>query len=386
MRTRPPLLGKPAKAIILTAIILTVGLAVYLQWFMPRGTAKEIEIVTLEKRMPTPQEVRGIYVTSFVAAQYDLREELVDIVERTDLNAMVIDIKDAYGFLAFEPNRSDTFEGIPRSSMQVPEYKEWLDELNEKGIYTIARMTVFQDTALTNTHPEWAIRKTSGGIWRDWQEKGWVDPGSEEAWEYIADTVREAYDLGFDEVNLDYIRFPSDGPISQITYRYHRDGEQRKYQTMAEFFGWLDSNLHYLPIPLSIDIFGLTYLKQNQDDDMNIGQRIADTVDHFDYICPMLYASHYGPGFFGFENPAEHPYEVVKESLEVGHEIMEDGAGGVPTQSRPWLQDFDMGADYGVKEVREQIKATREMGASGWVFWNARNIYTEEAFYNLDEI
>ncbi|NIP32288.1 hypothetical protein GWN26_00040 [Candidatus Saccharibacteria bacterium] len=385
MRTRPPLLGKTAKAIILTAVFFTVGLAVYLQWLMPRGTAKEIELVTLEQRMPTPDEVRGIYVTSFVAAQYDLRNELTEMVERTDLNAMVIDIKDAYGFLAFEPKRTETFEGVPRSSQMVPEYEEWLDELHEKGIYTIARMTVFQDTALATTHPEWAIRKSTGGIWRDWQEKGWIDPGSEEAWEYIADTAREAYDLGFDEVNLDYIRFPSDGPISQIVYSYHRDAEVTKYETMNEFFIWLDSGLHYLPIPLSIDIFGLTYLKQKQEDDMNIGQRITDTVDHFDYICPMLYASHYTDGFFGFENPAEHPYEVVKESLEVGHEIMEE-VGGVPAQSRPWLQDFDMGADYGVKEVRDQIKAAREMGASGWLFWNARNIYTEEAYYNLDQI
>jgi len=385
MRTRPPLLGKTAKAIILTAVFFTVGLAVYLQWLMPRGTAKEIELVTLEQRMPTPDEVRGIYVTSFVAAQYDLRNELTAMVERTDLNAMVIDIKDAYGFLAFEPRRTETFEGVPRSSQMVPEYEEWLDELHEKGIYTIARMTVFQDTALATTHPEWAIRKSTGGIWRDWQEKGWIDPGSEEAWEYIADTAREAYDLGFDEVNLDYIRFPSDGPISQIVYSYHRDGEKTKYETMNEFFIWLDSSLHYLPIPLSIDIFGLTYLKQKQEDDMNIGQRITDTVDHFDYICPMLYASHYTDGFFGFENPAEHPYEVVRESLEVGHEIMEE-VGGVPSQSRPWLQDFDMGADYDVKEVREQIKAAREMGASGWLFWNARNIYTEEAYYNLDQI
>lgn len=384
MRTRPPLLGKTAKTIILTAVLLTVGLAVYLQWLMPRGTAKEIELVTLEERMPTPDEVRGIYVTSFVAAQYDLRNELTAMVERTDLNTMVIDIKDAFGYLAFKPKR-DTFEGVPLSTMQIPEIEEWLAGLNEKGIYTVARMTVFQDTALADTHPEWAIRKASGGIWRDWQSKGWIDPGSEEAWEYIADTAREAYDLGFDEVNLDYIRFPSDGPIDQIVYRYHRDGETTKYETMNEFFIWLDSSLHYLPIPLSIDIFGLTYLKQKQEDDMNIGQRITDTVDHFDYLCPMLYASHYTDGFFGFENPAEHPYEVVKESLEVGHEIMEE-VGGVPSQSRPWLQDFDMGADYGIKEVRDQIKASREMGASGWVFWNARNIYTEEAYYNLDQI
>jgi hypothetical protein len=270
--------------------------------------------------------------------------------------------------------------------MMIEDLEGLLDDLHERGIYTVARMIVFQDTALAEAHPEWAVRKSTGGIWRDWQGKAWIDPGSQEAWEYIADTAREAYDLGFDEVNFDYIRFPSDGPVSQIVYRYHRDGEKRKYETMDDFFSWIDSNLNYLPIPLSIDIFGLTYLKQNQDDDMNIGQRITDTVDHFDFLCPMVYASHYTAGFFGFENPAEHPYDVVKESLLVGHEIMAEEAGGRPGQSRPWLQDFDMGADYGVKEVRDQIRAAREMGASGWLFWNARNVYTEEAFYNLDQL
>jgi len=382
MRCRPGILSLPTKIILLTAITATICFFIYIL-FLPKGTGKEFEDIGLEPHMPTPEEVRGIYVTSFTAADPELRADIVALVERTDLNAMVIDIKDAYGYLAFEPKR-DTFDGIPRSNIQIDGIEEWLEELNDKGIYTIARMTVFQDTALAETHPEYAVRKKSGGIWRDWQGKAWIDPGCEEAWEYIADQAREIYDLGFDEVNFDYIRFPSDGPLSDISYSYHRS-ERRKYETMAEFFAWIDSRLHYLPMPVSIDIFGLTYIKQNQDDDMNIGQRIADTVGHFDYICPMVYASHYSEGFFGFENPAEHPYEVVRESLEAGHEIMAE-YGGVPTQSRPWLQDFDMGADYGVKKVREQIKASREMGASGWVFWNARNAYTEEAFYNLDEI
>jgi len=385
MRSRPPLLGKPAKVIIITAVVLTVSLAIYLQWLMPRGTAKEIELVSLESRMPTPEEVRGIYVTSFVAATPELMNDLVEFADKSDINTVVIDLKDAMGYLAFEPRR-EIFQNVPRSHLVVNNFEEIIDDLHRRGIYCVARVTTFQDTAGAEAHPEWAIRKASGGIWRDWQSKAWFDPGSQEAWGYIADQAREAYDMGFDEVNFDYIRFPSDGPIDKIVYRYHLNDEKRKYETMAEFFEWLDSNLHYLNIPLSIDIFGLTYLKQNQDDDMNIGQRITDTVDHFDYLCPMLYASHYTAGFFGFENPAEHPYEVVKESLEVGHEIMAEEAGGQPKQSRPWLQDFDMGADYGVKEVHDQIRAAREMGASGWVFWNARNLYTEEAFYNLDQI
>jgi len=382
MRCRPGILSLPTKIIILSAICVALCFVIYIM-FLPKGTGRVFEDAGLAPHTPTPEEVRGVYVSSFTAADPELRAEIVAMVERTDLNAMVIDIKDAYGYLAFEPKR-ESFNGIPRSYIQIENIEEWIEELHEKGIYTIARMTVFQDTALAETHPEYAVRKNTGGIWRDWQGKAWIDPGSEEAWEYIADQAREAYDLGFDEVNFDYIRFPSDGPLGQVAYSYHRS-ERRKYETMADFFSWIDARLHYLPIPISIDLFGLTYLKQNQDDDMNIGQRIADTVEHFDYVCPMLYASHYTEGFFGFENPAEHPYEVVRESLEAGHEIMAEYSG-IPKQSRPWLQDFDMGADYDAKKVREQIKAAREMGASGFLFWNARNIYTEEAYYNLDEL
>ncbi|MDD4995344.1 MAG: putative glycoside hydrolase [Patescibacteria group bacterium] len=381
MTKRPPFFSKPSRIILWVAICATVIFSIYIL-VMPKGSTKQIELVSLPKRMPTPEEVRGIYVTSFIAAQPELRQELVNLVDRTDLNTMVIDIKDALGNLAFEPRRP-TFRDIGRSDMQITDFSEWLADLHDRGIYTVARMPVFQDEALAQVHPEWAIRRQSGGVWHDWQGKAWIDPGSQEAWEYIADTAREAYDLGFDEVNFDYIRFPSDGDLSQIVYTYHRNDERRKYVTMEEFYEWLDSELNYLPIPLSVDLFGLTYVKQNQEDDMNIGQRIADAIEHFEYICPMVYASHYPAGFLGYENPAEHPYEIVKDSLTIGAEIIQE-YGGDPHQSRPWIQDFNMGADYTPEMVRGQINAEREVGASGFVAWNARNIYSEEAFKNLE--
>jgi len=377
MRRRPSIVGRNIKILLIILVLATIGFGVFL-YYLPHGKPDNLQTFALEARMPTPEEVRGIYITSFVAAIPDLRKDLIDMVEQTELNTVVIDLKDVQGQLAFQPKR-DSFEKIEFSPMVINDLEAWIDDLHDKGIYTIARITVFQDSAVLDVHPEWAIRSAEGGIWQDWGGMAWVDPGCEEAWEYIADMSREAYDLGFDEINLDYIRFPSDGPTSKMVFYYHQEDEKRKYQTLSEFFSWIDSNLHYLSMPMSVDLFGLTYLKQNQEDDMNIGQRVTDAAEHFDYLMPMVYPSHYPSGFLGFTNPAEYPYEIIKESLVVGNEILES-VGGNRGQTRPWIQDFNMGAEYTAEMVKEQIRAAREQGANGWIAWNARNIYTADAY------
>lgn len=377
MRRRPPILGKYTKVSLLILIVGTIGFGIYL-FFLPSGGPENLEVHALNPRIETPEEVRGIYITSFIAAEPERRKLVIDMVENTTLNTVVIDIKDSEGRFTFRPKRENLAK-IKPSPVTIHDLEAWLQDLHKKGIYTIARMTTFQDSAAVQEHPEWGIRSTDGGVWRDWQGNAWIDPGCEEAWEYISDTAREAYDIGFDEVNFDYIRFPSDGPVSKMVFYYHQDDIYRKFQTMGNFFSWLDSSLNYLPMPISIDLFGLTYFNQNPNDDMNIGQRVIDTIDHFDYVMPMVYASHYVSGFLGFINPAEHPYEVVSESLLVGNEIIED-AGGDHRITRPWIQDFDMGAEYTAEMVKAQIQAAREQGASGWIAWNAKNEYTAEAF------
>lgn len=377
MRRRPPILSRHTKIVLIAIVVFIVGFSAYLL-LLPNGKPKNPNTYSLKPRLATPEEVRGIYVTSFSAANPETRKKLTDLVDQTELNTMVIDLKDVTGKLVFRPKR-ESLKKTALSPVLIEDLNSWIEDLHQRGIYTVARVMVFMDSAAVKAHPEWAIRSTDGGAWRDWTGSYWIDPGCQEAWEYIADIGKEAYDLGFDELNLDYIRFPSDGPLSKMVFNYHRDDEYRKYKTMTDFFSWIDSSLNYLPMPISVDIFGLSYLKQNPEDDMNIGQRVIDCVDHFDYIMPMVYPSHYPDGFLGFSNPAEHPYEVVKESLLVGREIIES-ADGSPRLTRPWIQDFNMGAVYTPEMVRGQIQAAREEGASGWIVWNAKNEYTEEAF------
>ena len=179
-------------------------------------------------------------------------------------------------------------------------------------------------------------------------------------------------------MQFDYIRFPSDGNIKQINYFDFKDG-QRRYEKITEFFKYLKSELAELPIALSIDLFGLTYQRRNdQHYDLNIGQRLVDAAIYFNFISPMVYPSHYPRGFLSFSNPVDHPYEIVNKAMAEGNLILENVTSSIAS-TRPWLQDFDLGADYTAEMVKAQIRAADENQTSGWLLWNASNIYTISA-------
>jgi hypothetical protein len=199
--------------------------------------------------------------------------------------------------------------------------------------------------------------------------------------------AREAFYAGFDEIQFDYIRFPSDGNMSAISYPVY-DGEQEKSEVISDFFRYLDKELRVRTgAKISADLFGLTMW--NHENDLNIGQKLSPALQHFDYVSPMVYPSHYPDGFNGYGNPALYPYEVIYENLVKGQKVYETLVGdgeepGVRTLEelatvRPWLQDFDLGAVYTSQMVKAQMKATVDGGGSGWLLWNARNVYTVSA-------
>jgi len=314
----------------------------------------------------------------------------VDLVGRTELNAMVIDVKDDGGHLAFAPQAED-LRALAVKRPPLGELETFTAPLKREDIYLIARIPVFEDAAFVEAHPQDAIGKVGGGIWHNRRGQVWIDPAAEQAWRYDVAVAREAYVGGFDEVQFDYIRFPSDGNLESIKYPNFPAGKA-KWQQMAEFFSYLDSELRAKShIPISADFFGLTMVDHNTD--LKIGQRLRDGLPHFDFISPMVYPSHYAAGFQGFSNPAAHPYEVVNESMKKGNELVaelkaeeqsrltSDSSARPVTLAtfRPWLQDFNMGATYDAPMVRAQMKAAEENGASGWLLWNASNVYTESA-------
>ena len=316
---------------------------------------------------PSPVEVKAIYLTGNTVGLKVRRQALVDLVNATELNSMVIDLKDSTGRVFFS-------SGVPLASeigadrSVVKDLPEFVQSLKAQGIYSIGRIVVFQDPLLAAQKPGIAIQSTAGGLWRDWKGLAWVDPTERLGWDYNLDLAKAAVKIGFDEINFDYIRFPSDGDIKKIVYA-NLDKYGSKNETMAAFYRYLDEQLQVLPIMTSADLFGMTLWRS---DGLNIGQRYEDAAAHFDFISPMVYPSHYSDGFEGFDNPAEHPYEIIYRSLIRAAQLAEKPRAKL----RPWLQAFDLGATYTGEMIELEKQATADAGGQGWMLWNAANRYT----------
>lgn len=339
------------------------------------------ESINLPKPLETPASVKGIYLTGYTFSQKNRREKLFQLVENTELNAVVIDFKDPAGRLMVKP-ADGRLKNWPISSvaLEYDDYRGILRNLQEKNVYAIARITTFQDSTAAKTYPELALKNTGGGIWQDYKGVTWLDMTNPKTWELAAAQIKEAENIGYDEVQLDYIRFPSDGNLKSIAY-FDFPAGKKKTEVLADFYAYLRRELADLNIPLSIDLFGLTYQRhpENPGYDMGIGQYLADSAQYFDYISPMVYPSHYRSPYAGCQNPVLCPYAVVNKALQEGAAIMASSTGLIRGSSRPWLQDFDLGAVYTAGMVREQIRAAEDNNANGWLLWNASNNYTAAA-------
>ena len=340
---------------------------------------------------PPVQEIKGIYLTSWSAATPSRVNHAIQLIRQTELNAVVIDVKDFAGKVFFKTSNA-SISDLKSIEPRIGDLKRLVDRFHENGIYVIVRIAVFQDQHLLKVRPDLAIRSASGQIWRDRMGLGWVDPASEEVWRYIVEIGREAAAAGVDELNFDYIRFPSDGDVDDIRYPVFDKSIRTRRQVIQSFFGYLTSQLRSTGAVLSADVFGLVTVRA---DDMGIGQVLEDALMHFDVVSPMVYPSHYGRGFMQFRNPAEHPYEVVHYSLakaaERRHRLFEaftsfTPPGTMPTEMhvaaiRPWLQAFDLGAPYPPSAIRTQMRATMDAGFhDGWLLWSASNKYAGESF------
>jgi hypothetical protein len=340
--------------------------------------------------LSTPAFVKGIYVTAATAGYKAHFDELVDFVDRTELNTMVIDVKDGDGALAFNPT-SDALKPYAAKHPELGNLADFTKPLHDKHIYLIARVFVFEDPWFAGKRPDLAVKNQAGKIWQDDKGVEWLDPAEKDVWSYDAEVAREAYAGGFDEVQFDYVRFLTDGSVSRAVFPAY-DGKTPKADVIAAFFSYLDAELRVKAhIPISVDLFGLTMWAH--DSDLNIGQKLDVAARHFDYVSPMVYPSHYPPGFMQYANPADYPYQIVFANMGKGQEVLdalhaENAAdqkknppqGIAVAAFRPWLQDFNLGAVYTPDMVKAQMKAATDGHASGWIFWNARNVYTESAF------
>ncbi|MCI5050907.1 MAG: putative glycoside hydrolase [Candidatus Pacebacteria bacterium] len=326
--------------------------------------------------LPTPDAVRSIYISSWVASSPSIRARLIDFVEDSEINSVTIDIKDSTGVISY-PVSHATITQYYNAGSRVRDIEEFIDELHEKNIYVIGRLTAFQDPALATKHPEFAFKRIdNGGVWTDRKGLAFINPKNKEVWNYLRDIGIDAYNKGFDEINFDYIRYPSDGNISNINYELP-EGKMRP-EVLHEFYQYLDDEFGKRNIPISADIFGLT---TTATDDIGIGQIFEDFMPYFDAVAPMVYPSHYSRGFFGYDNPDAYPYEVIYASMNSAIERVQ-AIGEDPQKLRPWIQDFSLGINYGEEEVRAQIKATYDLGLDSYMVWDPKNRYTKEAYHN----
>ncbi len=341
----------------------------------------------------TPKEVKAVYMSQCAVGTPSFRKHLIDLIDTTELNAIVIDIKDYTGKIAF-PTENSTLKDSVSTECGARDMKDFVKSLHEKNIYVIGRITVFQDPYYTKKHPEQAVQsRANNGPWKDYKGLSFIDVSSTKYWEYVVALSKESYALGFDELNYDYIRYPSDGPMKDAVYV-----NPRKAEAVEKFWAFLHENVKPLGVTMSADLFGMT---TTNTDDLNIGQQMERAMPYFDYIAPMVYPSHYPNGFLNLGNPNKYPYKVVNHSLTeavrrlVATSTMVASLVEIPIPSttpqmygkksydpnkiRPWLQDFDYGGNYGPVEVRAQIKATYDAGLNSWMLWDAANKYTPTA-------
>lgn len=326
-------------------------------------------------------KVKGLYLTAYSAGSAKKMDEIISLIDKTELNAVVIDIKDYSGKILYD-SQLKIVNDLKTDENRLGNVQSLIKKLHDKHIYVIARQTVFQDPVLAAKKPEWAIKNKSGNLWRDNKGLAWVDPSKKEVWSYNVAIAKEAIGFGFDEINFDYVRFPSDGNMSQAVFATPvvepherlttgQAGNEKKYEVMKRFYHFLNIKLKDEPAWVSLDMFGFVMEKKGEDD-MRIGQRIADAVDEVDYISPMMYPSHYPSGHLGLKNPAQFPAIVLENGLKLGAPKFVDKRA----QVRPWIQAFNLGAVYDAEKIRAEINEVEKYANAGWLMWNAANRYS----------
>lgn len=367
--------------------------------------------------VPLPESVKAIYMTSCVAGTPSFRQQLVKLAQETEVNSIVIDIKDYSGTISFSPKSEAWQPAWQNSRCGTSDMKELVQMLHDNNIFVIGRITVFQDPFYAPLHPELAVlRSDQKTVWHDFKGLSFIDVASKPYWDHIVELSVESYNIGFDELNFDYVRYPSDGNMSDIYFHQSLAGEYGlDYQANLEsFFKYLNQQLDdetkYLKYRhentgrasttpwTSADLFGMT---TTNFDDLSIGQVQDRAAPYFDFIAPMVYPSHYPNSFLGLGNPNDYPYEVVYHAMKTGvdrmissttpmqgflHERIGTSTPAIyskpiygPEKFRTWIQDFDYGGDYDAADVRSQIQASYDSGVESWMIWSPSNIYTKSA-------
>ncbi|WP_334073347.1 MULTISPECIES: putative glycoside hydrolase [Paenibacillus] len=322
-------------------------------------------------------KVKGIYVTAYSAGGERLNK-LINLLDSTELNAMVIDIKDDAGYITYKTDNPN-LQKLGKPQPFIRDIDGLMERLNKHEIYPIARVVVFKDTILAKKNPELSFRKSDGSVWTNGNGDGFVNPYSKEVWDYNIEVAKEAAKHGFKEIQFDYVRFPEGFEKRADTLKYTKN-ELSRIDTVAAFVKYAREQLEPLGIKVSVDIFGYAASVPAAE---GIGQDFVKISDQVNIICPMIYPSHYTTGWFNAKDPDKAPYQTIKGAVADTQKKLA-ALGEEQPIIRPWIQDFTASwlgkghyTKYGKHEVQEQIRALNEMNIDEYLLWNASNRYTE---------
>ncbi len=331
---------------------------------------------TAGKMYLNPHIPKALYLSSFGATSTKLMGNAKHLINTTEINALVIDIKMDRGQIAIRTNNPIANQIGAQKMVLFKDIKKFVADLHKEGIYVIARIVSFKDTPYITAYPQYAVKKSDGSLFKDKEGLYWIDASHKEPWKYIIDMAEESAKAGFDEIQFDYVRFPDRKGIKFSV----ENTQANRVKAIAGFLEMARERLTPYNVFISADIFG--YVSWH-DADIEIGQRVDALAPYVDYLSPMLYPSGFNAGIPGYRNPVAANYEIVKHSLDKALEK----SGNSPLCYRPWLQAFkDYAFDrrvYGEKEIRDQIRASEDFGSCGWILWNPRNVYTAAGLLKL---
>lgn len=347
------------------------------------GSGSEDEEEGIERREAV--KVKGIYVSGPIAG-HERMDELIELVDETELNAMVIDVKNDEGRITYKM-QTDTVLEIGAGVGYIRDIDELIKKCKEKDIYLIARIVAFRDPYLAEQRPELAVKTLSGETFRDKNGLAWVNPYKKEVWDYLMEVAKGAIASGFDEIQFDYIRFSTDLSAGETTFGPEAETIS-KIDIITQFTEYAYETLAPLGAYVAADVFGTVI--DNESDQAIVGQDYVQMAQHLDYICPMVYPSHYVNGAYGIPIPDAEPYRTIQAAMNASAKALDSVSKENRAKVRVWLQSFTAGwvsghISYGREQIRDQIKGAYDTGYEEWILWNASVNYQRDSLLTVEE-
>jgi hypothetical protein len=331
------------------------------------------------RRVARPDSLRALYVNAWAAGSHSRMADMIRIADATEINSFIIDVKESDTFLTYDKTAIPMAKEIGADQRPATKWlPELLDTLKAHGVYSVARIVVFKDRMLAEKKPDLAIRHVNGGLWRDKKGGAWVNPYDHHVWDYNIAIAKEALDMGFSEVQWDYVRFPDVTNTMRATMAYPGSNGKNRQDNIRDFILYSKAQLLSYHVPVTADVFGLV---THDEGDVQIGQHWETVITAADAVLPMVYPSHYANGHYGLARPGAVPYNLIRVALTdavVRTAFVHDSAKVAVGEIRPWLEAMSIrGNEYGSREVRQQIQATYDAGLKSWALWNPGSKYAD---------